>query len=302
MLGDPAHLDPEQLRFLAGQEWEQAYGATPAVRDSVAGHFDALLKSGKMRPQRLDDTIVSQARNTLGQASKAGLVYRYLKINYANDTARALRLDQEAGLGADRVLRRKSRISLATPLPSLYTKDVFNEIVASGTADLVRQFSEEGWVWGTNAPALASSAGLTQELLDVYEKDYIAFWDGIVRDIETVPLGPLPSTKQALGILAGPASPLRGVFKAIDKHTYLVAPKDPNAPASGTRRTASRASSTTVPGRGAAAAPTVAPGAQVTAHFADIHKLVAGDGGAAPIDGVLQTLEQLQQSSGAARR
>ena len=69
-------------------------------------------------------------------------------------------------------------------------------------------------------------------MLNVYEKDYIAFWDGIVRDIEPVPLGSLPNTKQALGILAGPASPLRGVFKAIDKHTYLVAPKDPNAPAS----------------------------------------------------------------------
>ena len=121
------------------------------------------------------------------------------------------------------------------PLPSLYTKDVFNEIAASGTADLVKQFSEEGWVWGNSAPALAGSAGLTTELLNVYEKDYIAFWDGIVRDIEPVPLGSLQNTKQALAILAGPASPLRGVLKAIDKHTYLVAPKDPNAASPGAK-------------------------------------------------------------------
>jgi type VI secretion system protein ImpL len=294
MLGDPEHFEPNQLRFLAGQEWEQAYGRTPQIRDSVAGHFDALLTSGKIRQQTLDDTVVAQARNTLAQASKAGLVYRYLKIQYVKDTARALRLDAEAGLGADRVLRRKSRIPLSTPLPSLYTKDVFNEIVASGTADLVRQFSEEGWVWGTTAPALASSDGLNAELLDVYEKDYIAFWDGIVRDIETVPLGSLQNTKQSLGILAGPASPLRGIFKAIDKHTYLAAPKDPNAKAADKGRLESIFNNVT--GKGPAAAPTAVPGAQVTAHFADIHKLVAAEGGPAPMDDIVRTLDQLQQS------
>ena len=283
----------EQLRYLADLEWEQAYGASPQVRESVAAHFNTLLESGKIRPQRLDDTIVTQARNTLGQASQAGLVYRYLRIQYAKDTARALRLDQEAGLGADRVLRRKSRISLSMPLPSLYTKDVFNEIAATGTAGLVKQFSEEGWVWGNSAPALAGSAGLTTELLNVYEKDYIAFWDGIVRDIEPVPLGSLQNTKQALAILAGPASPLRGVLKAIDKHTYLAAPKDPNAASPGAKeRLVDVFNSAT--GR-VGVAPTIAAGSQVTAHFADIHTLVTGEGGTAPIDGILRTLDQIQQ-------
>ena len=31
-------------------------------------------------------------------------------------------------------------------------------------------------------------------------------------------------------------------------------------------------------------------------HFAEIHKLVAGDPGAAPIDGPLRTMQQLQQN------
>jgi type VI secretion system protein ImpL len=294
MLGDAEHFDPEQLRFLAGQEWEEAYGARPGVRDSVAGHFNALLASGQIRPQQLDNTVVSQARNTLSQASKAGLVYRYLKIQYAKDTARALRLDQEAGLGADRVLRRKSRISLSMPLPSLYTRDVFNEIVASGTADLVKQFAEESWVWGADAPALTGTTGLNNELLNVYEKDYIAFWDGIVHDIETVPLGALANAKQSLAILSGPTSPLRGLLKAIDKHTFLQAPKDPNAASAGGVRQRIEDVFKSAAGR-VGGAPAVTPGAQVTAHFADIHKLVAGDAGTAPIDGILKTLQQIQE-------
>ena len=293
MLGDPAHFDPEQLGYLADLEWEASYGNSPQVRDSVARHFRSLLNSGKIRAQPLDTTVVSQARNTLGQASKAGLVYRYLRIQYANDEARALRLDREAGLGAERVLRRKSGVSLSMPLPALYTKDVFNEIASTGTAGLVKQFSDEQWVWGSDAPSLVGSANLAIDLLDVYEKDYIAFWDRIVADIESPPMGGLRNTKEALSILAGPTSPLRGLLRAIDKHTFLVAPKDPAA-----------ASSSGVGGRladvfksaaGKVGVPTTAPGSQVTAHFAEIHRAVTAEGGAAPIDGILRTLEQMQQ-------
>ena len=48
-------------------------------------------------------------------------------------------------------------------------------------------------------------------------------------------------------------------------------------------------------GRQAIGLPTAAPGAQVTAHFAPIHQLMAGQPGAAPIDRVLEKMQQLQQ-------
>jgi type VI secretion system protein ImpL len=292
MLGDPEHFDPEQLAYLADQEWDAAYGNSPQLRDSVAAHFRRLLESGKIRAQGFDTTVVSQARNTLGQASKAGLVYRYLKIKYAKDTGRALRLDQEAGLGADRVLRRKSGVSLSAPLPSLYTKDVFNEITSTGTAALVKQFSDEEWVWGSEGPSLTGTVALATDLLDVYEKDYIAFWDRIIADIGPVPMGALRNTKEALAILSGPASPLRGLLKAIDKHTFLIAPKDPAAAQSGIK---GRLADVFNGAAGRVGVPTTAPGTQVTAHFAEFHRLVSGEGGAAPIDGILRTLEQIQQ-------
>jgi type VI secretion system protein ImpL len=292
MLGDPEHFDAAQLQYLADLEWEAAYGNSPPVRDSVAGHFRSLLASGQLRAQSLDATVVTQARNTLGQASKAGLVYRYLKIKYAKDTGRALRLDQEAGLGAERVLRRKSGVSLSAALPSLYTKEVFTEISTTGTADLVKQFTDEQWVWGSGGPSVTGIASLMTELLDVYEKDYIAFWDRIVTDIEPVPMGSMRNTKEALAIMAGPTSPLRGVLKGIDKHTYLVAQKDPAEAQSGTK---SRLLDVFKSAASQAGVPTTAPGSQITAHFADIHRLVSGEGGAAPIDGILRTLAQIQE-------
>jgi type VI secretion system protein ImpL len=227
MLGDPKRLDPEQLLYLADQEWDASYGSAPDVRESVARHFRNLVQSGQIAKRTLDDAVITQTRNTLSQASKGGLVYRYLRIKYADDTARALRLNVEAGAGAERVLRRKSGVSLSMPLPSLYTKDVFNEVVTTGMNDLVKQFAAEQWVWGKDAPVVSGSASLTNEVLDVYEKDYIAFWDRIIQEIEPVPLGSLTNTKEALAILSGPTSPLRGMLKAIDKHTFLVAPQEP---------------------------------------------------------------------------
>jgi len=291
MLGDPKRLNPAQLKFLAEQEWDASYGSVPAIHDSVTRHFNALLDSGKIGKRSLDETVVAQTRNALLQASKAGLVYRYLRIGYAKDAT--LRLDVEAGAGAERVLRRKSGVSLSMPLPSLYTKDVFNEVVTKGMNDLVKQFAEEQWVWGKDAPNVSNSATLTQEVLDVYEKDYIAFWDRIVQEIELVPFGQASNAKETVAIVAGPTSPLRGMYKAIDKHTYLVAPQDPaKDAASGVKDRLKNIFGTAAPGLVAA---TTKPGNQVTMHFAEIHKLVAGDPGAAPIDGPLRTMQQLQQ-------
>ena len=295
MLGDPKRLDREQLQFLADQEWDASYGAVPQIRESVTKHFRSLLESGKIGKRTPDETIVAQARNTLLQASKAGLVYRYLRLSYADDPARALRLDVEAGVGADKVLRRKSGVPLSTPLPSLYTKDVFNEVVAKGMSALVKRFAEEQWVWGKDAPSVSNSATLTQEVLDVYEKDYIAFWDRIFQEIETVPMGAMANAKESLAILSGPTSPLRGVLKAIDKHTYLVAPQDAASKdaVSGVKdRLKNIFGTASVPG---VAAPAAKPGNQITMHFAEVHRLVTGDAGAAPIDGVLRTMQQMQQ-------
>ena len=293
MLGDPRRLDPEQLGYLAELEWEAAYAASPDTRASASRHFRSLLDySGKVRPMKLDQEIVAQARSTLRQASKPGLVYRYLRIGYANDTARAVRLDLAAGLGADRVLRRKSGASLASPVPALYTRDVFREVAERGTEDLVRQFSDEQWVWGAEGAALAGSTNLTAEVLDVYEKDYIAYWDRIVKDIEPVPMGSLRNTKEALAILAGASSPLRELLRTVDRHTFLVAPEDPAKPRTETQR---KLAGVFERGRQLIGIETVKAGAQVTAHFADVHRLVTGDAGAAPIDGILRTLEQIQQ-------
>ena len=91
---------------------------------------------------------MAQARSTIRQASLPGLVYRYIRLSYASDSARALRLDIASGVGADRVLRRRSGAPLSKPIPAFYTATVFKEVTAKAMDDLAGQLAAERWVWG----------------------------------------------------------------------------------------------------------------------------------------------------------
>jgi type VI secretion system protein ImpL len=295
MLGNPEHLDKQQLAYLAGLEWESAYASDPDRAAAVTKHFRNLLQyEDTLRPVPLDERIVAQARSTLQQASLGGLVYRYVRINYANDTSHALRLDVKAGLGAETVLKRKSRVNLSEPIPSIYTKPVFQEITNKGTDDLVKQFTEEYWVWGNTRPPITASAKLSAEFLDIYEKDYIAQWDRIVNDIQAAPMGSLEQTKRALEILSAPTSPLRGLLMVIDDNTYLVKPPEQDK---GGILPRIGGSVTTIfeAGKQKLGIQTTTPGAQITAHFDKIHQLLAGSPGSTPIDGIVGKLRELQQ-------
>jgi type VI secretion system protein ImpL len=291
MLGDPSHLDKDWLRYLADLEWPDG-GASDSARGQQFGqHFQSLLEyRQQLRRIEIDPVIVAQARSTLRQASMPVLVYSYVRIRYADDVARALRLDEALGLGADRVLRRAGA-RLADPVPSIYTKPVFEEIVAKAPADL-DVFISEYWVWGDARPAIAS-AQLMAAFLDVYEKDYIAAWERILRDVQPIPSGGLADTKEALAILSGSASPLRALLKTVYDHTYLVKPPEAAQPAE-RGGVGERLGGVFKGGQNRAAVAAVPPGSQVTKHFEEFHRLVAGDN--PPIGVVIQKLQELQKT------
>ena len=291
MLGEPARLDRNLLGVIADLEWQSGY-ANRDEAEAVNKHFRSLLDSeDQLRPVALNQLLVAQARSTIQQASIPRLIYNQIKLSYADDDARALRLDVVAGVGADQVLTRKSGRRLSEPVLSLYTKPVFDEVSGRSAGELVAQFGQDSWVWGESRLSPIANANLAAEVNDIYEKDYIAAWDAILADFDVS--FATQGAANALAILAGPTSPLRGLLKAVDEHTFLVKPPDPTSGVIAT--TQDRVTRLLNRGRQAVGLPTAAPGAQVTAHFAPIHQLMAGQPGAAPIDRVLGKMQQLQQ-------
>jgi len=305
MLGQPEHLDKAQLIAIVDLEFARAYPSDPDTRQGLSKHFRALLDGeGTLRTLPTDQLLVDQARNAIRQASVARLMYSRLKLNYAGDTAHALRLDVAAGLGADQVFQRRSGASLTDPVPSLYTGPVFKEVATTGTVELVKQFIADSWVLGGGdlAPGtLRLSARLSKDMLDLYEKDYGDQWDRILADLQLKSFPTVEAATAALGILGAPTSPLRGLLQTIDTHTHLVPgpgeTPQPQGPVASTQqalgerlRKLLNAGSQAV-----GVTPAAPPGSQVTSRFSTLHQSLAGPPGAAPIDRVLSLIGQLQQ-------
>jgi type VI secretion system protein ImpL len=299
MLGQPEHLDKQQLSFLTNLDWQEMFAAQPDIVQALSVHWKSLLDDqDNLRPLPLDQTLIAQTRNTVRQASLARLMYNQLRLSHVDDTSHDLRLDISSGIGAERALLRKSGKPLSDPIPGLYTRAVFDQIVLLGPLSLVKQFSQDNWVMGDSAFDVQSAARMGSQLMDLYADDYIHTWDGILNDIKIVPLKNLAQTAEVLGLIGGPTSPLRGLLSTVEANTNLTKP--PEGGPSAASMAANAVKAVTNPlgklfGGGKTATPIPSPAEKITAHFAPINALVAGPPGAAPIDAVTAQVKQIQQ-------
>jgi type VI secretion system protein ImpL len=308
MLGEPERLDPGQLMFLARHEWDRAYPDRPEIREALAAHLEALLADERVNPVALDEALVARARNSLRAATPASLAYSRLKLLFAGDQYPPLRLDREVQ-GIETVFRRRSGRSLSEPFPALYTKAVFREISGSGTAEIAKRLQGDSWVFGDDESVRDASGRLIYDVLALYEADYIDAWDELLADLERVPLGSNPQdASRVLGILGSGGSPLKVLLSIVSDNTQLDEPEDAAGGASVAEQLADKAAGKAAQSSlgkilmddaapGAGAAPRK-PGQLVTEHFADLHRLLEGPPGQAPIDRTVGLLGQMSQCLG----
>jgi type VI secretion system protein ImpL len=206
-----------------------------------------------------------------------------------------------AGLGIEKVMRRKSGHSLAEPIQGFYTPRVFKEATGLTTLPLlVKRFAEEEWVWGTGGGVpIADYSKLAAQVTELYERDYIKVWDDILNDLEIVPFSTVDQYADALQILVGPtSSPLKGILKIVVDNTSLV-PPEAGAPATAPSAVEKLSKAgedlfnkaKTITGIGTST-PTVAAGALVTQHFLLIHRLMAG--APSPFDAILEHIKKIR--------
>jgi type VI secretion system protein ImpL len=299
MLGDAEHRDPDHLRFLSQFEWRQIFPGDAEIRDSVAQHFEVLLTDkDRFKSLPINNDIVTQARAALQTASIPVLMYSRLKLSYLGDK-RAIRLDLKLGPGADTVLYRKSGAKLSDPLPALYTRPVFYEVNATGKYSIIKQFAADYWVFGGNLFDLKNTPKLAAAVMQVYEQDYIRFWDDVLADVKLKPTVGAQQLGDSLGILSAPTSPLKGFMALVADNTDLLKPDDSLAgkAAGAVEGAISKAGalSKVLGGDEPAAPGQDKPGTKTAAHFEPIRKVVDGAQGSAQIDRVLGALSQINQ-------
>lgn len=311
MLGEPKHLDHDQIVTLAGIEWRRLFPSDPVLQKALTKHFDALVgHEGRLRALSLDSNLVEQARNTLRTADLPTLIYGNIKLTADNGAYPPLRLDKELGLLGN-VYRRRSGAALSDPLPALFTQPVFKDEVDKGIEQAVTQFATDDWVFGASKIDSLQKAHLAQQVLALYEQDYIKAWDGILADLELQPIGNIQDASTIAAKLAGPNSPMKLLLKVVRDNTndlMRAPPADATdkaedvakqlAQKKATQTALARALAQAGAGTGAPGADvaTEKPGQAISDHFEQINKLSEGGPGAAPIDQTLRVLDDLSKT------
>ena len=307
MLGEPKHQDAGQLIALTNIEWRKIFPGDPVLQQALAKHFHALVSEpGKLRAISLDDGLVEQARATLRTADLSALVYGSLKLTADSSDAPPLRLDKALGLLGN-VFRRKSGTPLSAPLPPLFTQPVFADEVNKGIAQAVTNFTRDDWVFGAGKIDAIGKARLQQQVLGLYQADYIKAWDGLLADLELQPITSIQDASAIAAKLSGPSSPLKALLGVVrdNTHDLLRAPPEGDADkaldaaskAAEKKATQSALSRALASAAGApAAAAAEKPGAAISEHFDTLNKLSEGAPGAAPIDQTLGVLDQLSKT------
>jgi type VI secretion system protein ImpL len=297
MLGEPQHLDKAYLERLADEEWTHGEGEASAAGPALTQHFAALMENvSTIRPVPLDSRLVGQAQNSLPRSLMPRVLYDEMKRENVGDGGQGLRIDQLAGIDADKVFKRRS-VPLTTPIPTLYTREKFKELTIKGRAETVSRLAKDSWVWGDNASALANAGALFSQVTTLYETDYIRTWDGLLDDLEFVQFETIPQTNEELRILTSPTSPLRGLLRVIADNTTLVETSGAlPTTAIGQATKSAKDKVSDVFGRiGSAVGMTGEPGRQVTAQFQWVQQLTAGEPGKTRLDTIIASIAEIQK-------
>lgn len=289
MLGQPARRDVAHLSALAGARWREVLSQDVALRAALDRHLRALFAGGA-RALPLDERQIERARETLHTAEMPALIYAGLVLARSGagpHDAAGLRLDRKLGLLGE-VFHRRSGTALSEPLPALYTRPAFGELTGGGIDRAVRDFLAEDWVLGGTKLDAVARLQLSQQVLALYQRDYIAAWDRMLADIELKPVSGVAEASAVAAKLGGPGSPLKALLEVVREQTHGLRA----APAAAKPGGASQADGERADASGAADP----AGEPIELHFEPFNRLLSTDGGAMPLDQTLTTLTLMSRS------
>lgn len=312
MLGGQGPLDRSLVKEWMTFDWKAAYSGAfnAAVLAGLDSHLEALLAQPLPRV-KLDDALVAQARTTFSRVPLAARVYSRIKPSAAAQALPPWKPSDVLGPAGLHVFVRASGRKMTDGIPGFLTVDGFHKVLVPALPAATREVLAESWVIGGESSVRLDEAQqreLANAVVALYEADYVKAWDGLLQDLEVVPLRSLPQAAQDLYILASPQSPMKELLVSIARQLTLSEPPKPaNAAAVAVGEAAARgkaavAAATTSTsslisslfGGPPGSAPALPPGHEIDERYKQLRDLVTPSGGA-PIDQVLKLLNDLQQ-------
>ncbi|MFO1203711.1 MAG: type VI secretion system membrane subunit TssM, partial [Tabrizicola sp.] len=264
-----------------------------------------------------DQDLVQQALQSICTIPLAARAYSALISDPAVTALPEWIPAEKAGPNATRVLTRISEKTLRVGLPGAFTYDGFHNTVLplipeiAATAALDQQVFAGGCAESSDA----SVATLEADILKLYQDDFIAQWDGLLRDIRLAPITDLQVAATNLKDLASKDSTLRRLVRAVVDEVDLtrVIPEEEGAATDGVVKKATaklgkvgkllKAGSKLATSTGGIEGPP--PGSDVALHFAPLKAAIEEVDGVAPklddvglqLDGLAQEIAKANNSS-----
>lgn len=298
-------------------EWAVSFKGAErdALRADLETHLQALL-SGPMKEIGLNGPLVDQVQGILAEMSVAQRVYNGIVSSPAATALPEWRLSDIGGPAMARVMQRNSGKALTEGVEGIFTYDGFNNVFLAEALGVAKRIQSESWVLGPRGEAAQSETALlaiSRDVLDLYYNDYIERYDGVLSDLDIIPMQSLSHAVEVTNVLSGPTSPIVKVLEAIAAETKLTEKRglaDSTGLADGVADVGTMelqsnlntqaqifmnaiASSSVVTGSGETPKQ---PGEYVVERFAWLHDLTArGEGQPSQLDQLMQTLTLVYQ-------
>ena len=230
MLGLQGPMNPDLVKEWMQVDWEVSYPGVvrQELRDDLRDHLDALL-SQPMQEIALNGPLVEQVQGILTELPLAQRVYNGI-INSAEATALPKwRITEKGGPAVSRVLVRSSGKALNDGIEGIFTYDGFNNVFLPEAVSVAERVRSEAWVLGERGESIQTEGALlalSRDVLDLYYNDYISRYDGILADIDIVPLESLSHAVEVTNVLSGPTSPIVNILTEVAKETRLTESRD----------------------------------------------------------------------------
>lgn len=309
MLGQQGPMNADLVREALVADWNNAYPgpANEGIRAELAAHLDAML-SQPLQPVALNGPLVEQAQNVLAEMPMAQRLYNGIILSPKALALPPWRITDIGGPAVTRAFVRSSGKQLNEGIEGIYTYDGFYNVFLPAALEVSQRLQSEMWVLGPrNATELSDTAllAIARDLLDLYYTDYVARYEGILGDLDIIPMESLQHAVEVTNILSSPTSPIANVLNAISQETKLTEARgllEESGVAEGVKAVANIEimSSLSLQGRafynallttaetGSKPKP---PGAPVQERFAWLHELVnRPEGGASQLDELIAVL------------
>lgn len=307
MLHEAAHFDAEALKAWISLDWELNLPreTTTEQRAALVAYLDELFRDGPVvSPLAVDTALVASVRNQLLRYSLPDRIYSRLKRQGVGSEFPEFSIEKAVGPGAALVFVRKSGQPLSRGVAGLYSFDGYHKGLDPQVERVSRHLAdEEPWVLGTAAGRVDTGAKqVADEVRRLYLTDYARVWETYIDDIAVLRAPNLQQSIQVARVLSAADSPLPKLMRAISRETTLVvASTDKSVIDKAQERVAE---ARTELGRlvfgGAQTAPAAVPAGGIERlvddRFANLRQLVTGDGTSAPINTVVQLVNDVYVS------